>query len=186
MKSHLPIYTACTNTPKCPNTLNHLLFFFFFLHFFNHGCLDGVVSYFIGFNFSRIHLQHEKEYQEIIDAIKGSDKEKRLASQFIGKFFKHFPNLADKAIDASLDLCEDENIQIRRQAIKDLPLLCKDSKEYTSRIGDILAQLLIVDDPLELQQVHMSLQQLLKYDAKGTLAGIVCIFDYMIFARSQL
>lgn len=127
-----------------------------------------------------IQLQHEKVYQEIIDAIKGSDKEKRLASQFIGKFFKHFPNLADKAIDASLDLCEDENIQIRRQAIKDLPLLCKDSKEYTSRIGDILAQLLIVDDPLELQQVHMSLQQLLKYDAKGTLAGIVCIFDYLV------
>lgn len=85
--------------------------------------------------------------------------------------------MADKAIDASLDLCEDENIQIRRQAIKDLPLLCKDTKEYTSRIGDILAQLLIVDDPLELQQVHMLLQQLLKYDVKGTLAEIVCIHN---------
>lgn len=96
-----------------------------------------------------------------------------MASQFIGKFFKFFPNLAEQAIDASLDLCEDENIQIRRQAIKDLPLLCKDSKEFVAKIGDILAQLLVVDDQLELQQVHMSLQQLLKYDGKGTLAGIV-------------
>ncbi|XP_055295785.1 apoptosis inhibitor 5 homolog [Sitodiplosis mosellana] len=116
--------------------------------------------------------EHEKEYREIIEAVKGSEKEKRLASQFIGKFFKFFPSLADAAIDASLDLCEDENIQIRRQAIRDLPLLCKDTKEHIPKIGDILAQLLVVDDPLELQQVHMSLQQILKFDAKSALAGI--------------
>lgn len=124
-----------------------------------------------------IFQQHEKEYREIIEAVKGSEKEKRLASQFIGKFFKHFPNLADAAIDASLDLCEDENIQIRRQAIKDLPLLCKDTKDHIPKIGDILAQLLVVDDQLELQQVHMSLQQILKFDAKAALAGIVSGFD---------
>lgn len=47
-----------------------------------------------------------------MQAVKGSSKEKRLASQFIGKFFKHFPNLADGAIDAQLDLCEDEDIQV--------------------------------------------------------------------------
>lgn len=127
-----------------------------------------------------MRFQHEKEYKEIIDAVKGTEKEKRLASQFIGKFFKFFPTLADSAIDASLDLCEDENVQIRRQAIKDLPLLCKDSTEHTAKIGDILAQLLIVDDPLELQQVHMSLQQLMKYDAKGTLAGIVSTAKYQL------
>ena len=120
-----------------------------------------------------VDFQHEKEYREIIEAVKGSEKEKRLASQFIGKFFKFFPSLADAAIDASLDLCEDENIQIRRQAIRDLPLLCKDTKEHIPKIGDILAQLLVVDDPLELQQVHMSLQQILKFDAKSALAGIV-------------
>lgn len=47
-----------------------------------------------------------------MDAIKGSPKEKRLASQFISKFFKHFPNLTDVAIDAQIDLCEDEDIQV--------------------------------------------------------------------------
>lgn len=118
--------------------------------------------------------EHEKEYKEILDAIKGSDKEKRLASQFISKFIKFFPNLTTVAIEAQLDLCEDDDIQIRRQAIKDLPQLCKDTKEHTAKIGDILAQLLLVDDPVELQQVQMSLQTLAKYDAKGTLAGIFC------------
>lgn len=44
--------------------------------------------------------------------MKGTAKEKRLASQFIGKFFKHFPNLAELAIDRQLDLCEDEDAQV--------------------------------------------------------------------------
>jgi hypothetical protein len=47
---------------------------------------------------------------EILSAVKGSTKEKRLASQFITRFFKHFPNLAAQALEAQLDLCEDEDI----------------------------------------------------------------------------
>jgi hypothetical protein len=60
-------------------------------------------------------LQHEKEYLEILTAVKGSAKEKRLASQFIARFFKHFPSLADQAIDAHLDLCEDEDMAVNIQ-----------------------------------------------------------------------
>jgi hypothetical protein len=59
-----------------------------------------------------ILFQHEQEYLEILKAVKGSPKEKRLASQFIARFFKHFPKLADKAIDAHLDLCEDEDMSV--------------------------------------------------------------------------
>lgn len=60
-----------------------------------------------------VSLQHVKEYEDILKAVKGSSKEKRLASQFIGKFFKHFPDLSDAAIDAQLDLCEDDDMQVR-------------------------------------------------------------------------
>ncbi|XP_055593117.1 apoptosis inhibitor 5 homolog [Uranotaenia lowii] len=116
--------------------------------------------------------EHELEYREILDAVKGTAKEKRLASQFIGKFFKHFPTLAELAIDRQLDLCEDEDSQIRKQAIKDLPQLCKDTKEHTPKIADILAQLLVTEDVTELQQVHQSLLTLAKFDAIGTLTGI--------------
>ncbi|PSN40191.1 Apoptosis inhibitor 5 [Blattella germanica] len=80
------------------------------------------------------------------DKAEGSSKEKRLASQFIARFFKHFPTLADQAIEAQLDLCEDEDVAIRKQAIKDLPSLCKDNKEHTQKIADILAQLLQAED----------------------------------------
>ncbi|KAJ4440830.1 hypothetical protein ANN_10676 [Periplaneta americana] len=54
--------------------------------------------------------EHEAEYLEILTAVKGSSKEKRLASQFIARFFKYFPTLADQAIEAQLDLCEDEDV----------------------------------------------------------------------------
>ncbi|XP_039294659.1 apoptosis inhibitor 5 [Nilaparvata lugens] len=116
--------------------------------------------------------EHEKEYLEILMAVKGSEKEKRLASQFIARFFKHFPNLADQAIEAQLDLCEDEDVSIRKQATKDLPSLCKDNKEHTQRIADILAQLLQAEDKSELAVVQNSLMTLFKIDAKGSLAGL--------------
>lgn len=79
-----------------------------------------------------------------------------------------------------MDLCEDDNIQIRRQAIKDLPLLCKDTTDHVAKVSDILSQMLIAEDQLELQQVHMSLQQLLKFDAKCALTGVVSRFSIFL------
>ncbi|XP_063530539.1 apoptosis inhibitor 5 [Cydia strobilella] len=116
--------------------------------------------------------KHEKEYKEILAAVKGTDKEKRLASQFIAKFFNSFPNLADQAIEAQFDLCEDDDVAIRKQAIKDLPTLCKDHKEHTQRIADILAQLLQSEDATEINIVHNSLVTIVKGDPKGALVGL--------------
>lgn len=59
--------------------------------------------------------EHEGAYREILNAVHGDEKSKKLASQFIGKFFKHFPKLQETAMDKQLDLCEDEDITIRRQ-----------------------------------------------------------------------
>jgi hypothetical protein len=113
--------------------------------------------------FNRLFFyQHEREYKEILEAAHGSEKEKKLAAQFIPKFHKHFPELTETAIDKELDLCEDDDIQIRRMAIKELPAFCKDAKENTPRISDILAQLLNASDPNEVQQVNTSLSVLSK------------------------
>ncbi|XKL64423.1 hypothetical protein PGB90_004509 [Kerria lacca] len=116
--------------------------------------------------------EHEKEYLEILAAVKGTPKEKRLASQFIARFFKNFPTLADQALGAQLDLCEDDDVLIRKQAIKDLSAICKDNKEQVPKIADILAQLLQAEDHSELVTVQESLVALLKFDAKETLNGI--------------
>ena len=86
--------------------------------------------------------EHLEAYQSFIDATKASLPEKKLACQFIPKFFIHFPSLADAAIDAQLDLCEEEETPLRCQAIKSLPDFCKDGSDHILRITDILTQLL--------------------------------------------
>ncbi|XP_077518034.1 apoptosis inhibitor cassowary [Amblyomma americanum] len=116
--------------------------------------------------------EHESDYLDILDSVKGTPSEKRLASQFIARFFKSFPHLAEKAIDAQLDLCEDGDVAIRKQAIKDLPSFCKDSKEYVPKIADVLAQLLLTEDHTELLVIQHSLVTLVKLDARGTLGGV--------------
>uniref|UniRef100_A0A8C4PXX0 Apoptosis inhibitor 5 n=1 Tax=Eptatretus burgeri TaxID=7764 RepID=A0A8C4PXX0_EPTBU len=114
--------------------------------------------------------QHKPAYQVILEGVKGGAKEKRLAAQFIPKFFKHFPDLAENAINAQLDLCEDEDISIRRQAIKELPQFA--TGENLPRIADVLTQLLQSDDQTESTLVNHALMGIFKVDAKGTLGGL--------------
>ncbi|KAG5274089.1 hypothetical protein AALO_G00159040 [Alosa alosa] len=114
--------------------------------------------------------QHKDAYQVILDGVKGGPKEKRLAAQFIPKFFSSFPELADAAINAQLDLCEDEDVSIRRQAIKELPRFA--AGENLPRVADILTQLLQTDDSAEFNQVNTALISIFKIDAKGTLGGL--------------
>ena len=45
--------------------------------------------------------------------------------------------------------------------------MCKDNKEHTPRIADILAQLLQAQDVSELDVVHNSIMTLIKNDSKG-------------------
>ncbi|GCB74211.1 hypothetical protein scyTo_0003299 [Scyliorhinus torazame] len=114
--------------------------------------------------------QYKEAYQAILDGVKSGAKEKRLAAQFIPKFFKHFPELADSAINAQLDLCEDEDLSIRRQAIKELPQFA--TGENLPRVADILTQLLQTDDSAEFNLVNNALVCIFKIDAKGTLGGL--------------
>jgi Apoptosis inhibitory protein 5 (API5) len=74
----------------------------------------------------------------------------------IVRFFSHFPDLVDKAIDAMLDLCEDPVVDIRKQAIKDLPTLCRDNKANLPKITDVLTQVFAVISPSdpELFQIY--------------------------------
>ncbi len=48
----------------------------------------------------------------ILDAKKGSERAKVLACQFIPKYFKFFPKLTATAINAQLDLCEEDTKKV--------------------------------------------------------------------------
>jgi len=116
----------------------------------------------------------EKEaYMSIISGVQGGNAEKRLASQFIVRFFHHFTDaLAESALNAMFDLCEDEDVAIRKQSIKDMPRICNHNKEFLPRIADVLTQLLQTDDSTELSIVQSSLVAIFKVDPKGMLGGL--------------
>jgi len=52
------------------------------------------------------------DYEGIIEAAKTSIKAKQLAAQLIPRFFKFFPDLSSRAVDAHLDLIEEEELGV--------------------------------------------------------------------------
>ncbi|XP_052207537.1 apoptosis inhibitor 5-like protein API5 isoform X2 [Diospyros lotus] len=114
--------------------------------------------------------QHAGDYLNIIKAAKeGSVKVKQLAAQLIPKFFKYFPSFSQQALDRLIDFCEDDVLGVRVQAIRGLPLLCKENPENLSKIVDVLAQLLLAGENVERDAVHKALMSLLQQDIKTSL-----------------
>ncbi|RUS81945.1 hypothetical protein EGW08_010290 [Elysia chlorotica] len=116
--------------------------------------------------------EHEKEFRSFLSAAKGSAGEKRLASQFICRFFKYFPSAQDDAIQALFELCEDPDASIRKQAVKDIPALCRGCPEKVSRFADALSMLLGTDDAQEVSSIHAALYSLFSINMKGVMEGI--------------
>ncbi|KAF7803364.1 putative pre-mRNA-splicing factor ATP-dependent RNA helicase DEAH9 [Senna tora] len=116
--------------------------------------------------------QNVKDYQGIIDAAKTSVKAKQLAAQLIPRFFKFFPDLSGPALDAHLDLVEEEELGVRVQAIRGLPLFCKDTPENIGKIVDILVQILGSEEFVERDAVHKALMSLLRQDVKASLTAL--------------
>lgn len=118
---------------------------------------------------SKDKSQNVKDYEGIIEAAKGSVKAKQLAAQLIPRFFKFFPKLSGRAADALFDLCEEEPLGVRVQAIRGLPLFCKDTPEFFSKIIDVLVQLLGAEDNVERDAVQKAIMSLLRQDVKASL-----------------
>uniref|UniRef100_A0A5B7BF11 Putative apoptosis inhibitor 5 n=1 Tax=Davidia involucrata TaxID=16924 RepID=A0A5B7BF11_DAVIN len=116
--------------------------------------------------------QNAKDYNDIILAAGGSVKAKQLAAQLIPKFFKYFPALSVQALFQHFNLCEDEELGVRVQAIRGLPLFCKDTPEYLSKIVDVLGQLLTAGENVERDAVHKALMSLLRQDIKTSLTAL--------------
>jgi len=118
--------------------------------------------------------EHTSEYETILKGVRGDTQTKKLASQFIARFSAQFPTLGDASLDAILDLCEDDDVNIRKQAIKDLPMMCRDRKEYLPKIVDVLTQLLQTDEETEVTIIQSAIMSLLRKNCKGTLIGLFC------------
>lgn len=69
---------------------------------------------------------------------------------------------------------------MRKQAIKDLPSLCKENNEYTPKVTDILGQLLQTNDTTELSVVQSSIMTLCKNDIKGNLHSVFFFYNLSV------
>ncbi|XP_016486434.2 apoptosis inhibitor 5-like protein API5 [Nicotiana tabacum] len=124
-------------------------------------------------NESKDKSQNVEDYENIIKASKSSNaKAMQLAAQLIPRFFKHFPSLSGRAVYAQLDFCESEELAVRVQAIRGLPLFCKDTPEHLSKIVDILVQLLTAEENVERDAVNKALLSLLRQDVKASLTAL--------------
>ncbi|PAA65937.1 hypothetical protein BOX15_Mlig027937g1 [Macrostomum lignano] len=99
-------------------------------------------------------------------------RSKRLASQFVGRLFKDFPEDQPAAFEAIVDLVEDDDLNVRKQAISDLPKLCKDVPVYVAKVTDLLVQMLQSDDPQEQPLVNNALSQTLTGHPAEALTGL--------------
>jgi len=116
--------------------------------------------------------KHEAEYEEILGGVKGDVGARKITAQFISRYFSTFPKLEEKSLDALFDLCEDDDSTIRRQSITSLGVVCRGKPELVPKVSDILAQLLQVDEPAEINCVNASIVALLRIHVKGTLTGL--------------
>lgn len=121
--------------------------------------------------------KHEVEFEEILGGVKGEAGARRMTAQFISRYFSTFPNQEEKSLNALFDLCEDDDSAIRRQSITSLGVVCRGKSALVPKVADILAQLLQMDDPAELNCVSSALVALLRINAKGTLTGLFYQLD---------
>ncbi|KFK44729.1 hypothetical protein AALP_AA1G295200 [Arabis alpina] len=113
-----------------------------------------------------------EEYEGIIELSKTSIKAKQLGAQLITRYFKFFPSLSTKAFDVYLDIIEEEDLGVRVQAIRGLPLFCKDTPEYISKIIHVLVQFLNAEESMERDAVHKALMSLFRQDTKASLTAL--------------
>ncbi|KAL8159332.1 hypothetical protein V2J09_000869 [Rumex salicifolius] len=139
--------------------------------------IENLYQYGERLNEAKDKSQHASDFQGIINATLGNNKAKQLAAQLIPRFFKYFPDLWNQAIDALFDLCEHDELGVRVQAIRGLPLLCKDTTEPVSKIIAVLAQMLISEENVERDAVQKALMSLLRHDVKASLTALFKIVE---------
>ncbi|ORY43490.1 API5-domain-containing protein [Rhizoclosmatium globosum] len=81
-------------------------------------------------------------YSVILNSAFGDDKLKLLAANSIPKYVASFPKLMDEAVERQLDLCEDDDANIRHAAIKALPQFVRHNTHFAFKISDVLCQLM--------------------------------------------
>eukprot|EP00457_Paulinella_chromatophora_P001097 gb/GEZN01001099.1/.p1 GENE.gb/GEZN01001099.1/~~gb/GEZN01001099.1/.p1 ORF type:complete len:581 (-),score=153.32 gb/GEZN01001099.1/:1516-3258(-) len=105
-------------------------------------------------------VKEEESYTFLLGSVTSADaKARQLVADLLPEYFKLFPSLAEKALNAQLDLCEDPELQIRCHAVRGLFHIGQANATYIPRIADVLAQLLLAEEVPEIKAVRDTLTQ---------------------------
>ncbi|KAJ1347074.1 Apoptosis inhibitor 5 [Parelaphostrongylus tenuis] len=128
------------------------------------------------------HSKDSTDFQLCIDAIKSGDiLAKKLAIQFTFRFFDLFPDKRAAALNALMSQLTVPDVEVRKLVIMGLPSTCRHNTDYVDQVGDVLAQLLNVDDKHELLLVKKSLSSVLSSHPK---AALVAMYGAVVNAES--
>lgn len=107
------------------------------------------------------HVQAVNEFNILLQGAVGDSKSKQLTATLIPKYVAFFPDCQESALNALIDLCEEDLVQIRVMAIRALAAMTKVFSSSTDKVAFVLSQLLVSDDPVETRAVRESYQTVL-------------------------
>ena len=102
--------------------------------------------------------KQEENYLKLLE-LASVQKLKFYLCKIIPQEFKYFPQAQEKALNTQWDLCEDDDISVRKEAIKHLPIM---ANSFASRIADVLWQFMQSEYDDELAVVKASLKRVLE------------------------
>jgi hypothetical protein len=95
----------------------------------------------------------EADFRTILAGANAGNDEKAVAAQLIARYIQNFPKLQSQAVSAMVSLASENDLKIRRTAIKDLPQIIDFAKEQVSEalfnaLGDADANIVSLVTPL--------------------------------------
>lgn len=112
-------------------------------------------------------------FKALLDVCKtGSTNAKKFAAEYVPEFMSKFPALFREALDAQMDLCEDDDENVRMQACRGLPKLCEHDAANAGSIADVLAQLMTIESPTELALARAGLLKVINANVASCVAAL--------------
>lgn len=139
--------------------------------------MQDQVDVFYSASTALIEEKKEEYYLQLLE-LKGVEKLKLYLCKIIPQEFQYFPQAQEKALNVQWDLCEDDDINIRKEAIKYLPVM---AGAFASRIADVLWQFMQSDYDDELLVVKDALKKVLIGYTSGIFYQIISKKLLMLF-----
>eukprot|EP01083_Nonionella_stella_P038154 103868_1 len=114
-------------------------------------------------------------FRRLIGGNKGSEKARQLSALLIPKVAGVFPSMIQDAVKAQFDLCEDDSVLTRQEAVRGLGTICKQHSVYVPPITSVLAQMLDTTEANELATIKQTFTQLFAINSSMAFQSLLSV-----------